>query len=139
MDNIFQYNPLRSTTLAGKILPLISSLFLSTEEIRSVVKNVASAIQILDLLILLSCGWLLVPAIGFLYNFIYPYIHEEKERVMKRLGTSFASGEESDDEDEGHHLSPYERSYVKLIACMLSQLATLSLLVYACDCFVSVS
>jgi hypothetical protein len=139
MDYIFQYNPLRSTTLAGKILPLLSSLFLSTDEIQSVIKNVSSAIQVLDLLILVSTGWLLVPAVGIVYNFVYPFIQEEKERVLKRMGTTFASADDSDDEedDDQHQLSPYDRSYMKLIAQMLSQVARLSLLVYACDCFVS--
>lgn len=139
MDFIFEYNPLRSTTLAGKILPLLSSLFLSADEIRSVVKNVSSAIQVLDLLILVSAGWLLVPAVGIMYNFAYPYIKEEKERVLKRMSTTFSSADDSDDEedDEQQQLSPYEVSYMKLIAQMLSQVARLSLLVYACDCFVS--
>jgi hypothetical protein len=115
-------------------------MFLSADEIRSVVKNVSSAIQVLDLLILVSAGWLLVPAVGIMYNFAHPYIKDEKERVLKRMGTTFSSADDSDDEeeeDEQQQLSPYELSYMKLIAQMLSQVARLSLLVYACDCFVS--
>lgn len=80
-----------------------------------------------------------MPAVGIIYDFAYPYIKVEKERVFKRMGTTISSADDSDDEEEEEQqqLSPYELSYVKLIAQMLSQVARLSLLVYACDCFVS--
>jgi hypothetical protein len=134
MDHLFQYNPLRSTTLAGKIQPLLSSLLLSTEEIHVIFNNVSSAIQLVDLIVLCALGWMVVPALGAVYAVVYPFVEEKKKSVMKTMGT-FDDDESEDGDEDG--LTPYQRSYVYLFADHLSQMAKLGLLVYACDCIVS--
>lgn len=133
MEHLFQHSPLKSTTLVGKIQPLLSFFILSTEEVHGVIKHVSSSIQLIDVIVLLSLGWLLVPTIGVVYNLLYPYVKEKKKNMMKKIGTFDDDTVDSEDDER----TPYQRSYLFLVVNAMSQLAMLSLLVYACDCFVS--
>lgn len=120
----------RQSILAGHIAPFIESFMLSKDDLRAIVQNVSAILSVVDLAVLFVFGWLLVPYVRIIYNFIYTGHHIPKEKSLDKKEVS----EEDEEDDEG---DIFDRSYVFFISDHLSQIAKLALLVYACDCGVS--
>ncbi|KAL9185830.1 hypothetical protein ACHAXT_003607 [Thalassiosira profunda] len=100
----------RQSALAGHIAPIVESLVLSVDDVHAIVQHVSAILSFVDLAVLFSFGWLLVPL----------------ARVMHSFVTSSVANK-----DKG-----FESSYAFIVADHLGQIARLALLVYACDVFV---
>ena len=118
--------------LAGHFEQIIESFLLSRDDFHSAVENVSAFLSAVDLAILITFGWLLVPYTRIIYSFIIVKRGNKKDdddnKTMK--------GEETGREEK-ENKNIFENSYVFLVVDHLSQIARLALLVYACDCVVS--
>ncbi|KAL7467592.1 hypothetical protein ACHAXS_007834 [Conticribra weissflogii] len=138
---------LEKSALAGKIKPIVSSLFLlSKEDFTAIVQNVGEIANGIDLAVLCALGWGLVPCLGIVYSFLYGGVVGNAVKSKGKKGISLkrdGEGEEctedcdgggdDDDDDESYH-----KSYLFLLSDHIAQMARLALLVYACDCIVVV-
>lgn len=118
--------------LVGHFEQIIESFLLSRDDFHNAVENVSAFLSAVDLAILITFGWLLVPYARIIYSFIIVKGGNKKEdddnKTMK--------GEETGREEK-ENKNIFENSYVFLVVDHLSQIARLALLVYACDCVVS--
>lgn len=125
------------STLAGKISPFLHSLLLSRDDLHAIATNVSNMLHVIDLSVLIVLGWMLVPATAAVYSFAQSVNGGGKVvQSERKKGGDDLDGEE--DAEEGDGTTKYQRSYVCLLADHLSQMARLALLVYACDCIVSI-
>ena len=118
--------------LVGNFEQIIERFLLSSDDFHNAVENVSAFLSAVDLAILITFGWLLVPYARIIYSFIIVKGGNKKEdddnKTMK--------GEETGREEK-ENKNIFENSYVFLVVDHLSQIARLALLVYACDCVVS--
>lgn len=131
---------LEKSTLAGKIKPIVSTVFqLSKEDFTAIAQNVGEIASGIDLAVLCALGWGLVPFVGVVYSFCYSGLIGTSVKLNGKNGISSKSdvdgdgdGDEDSDDDESYH-----KSYSFLFSDHIAQMARLALLVYACDCIVS--
>ena len=131
------------SAIAGKIQPIISSLFLlSKDDLHAIIHNVYDMCNMVDLVVLVSFGWLLVPAMGVVYDYSTK-AHNGSKRSKGSDDDAKDDTKDKNDEDDihidhGQTLLKYQNSYLFLMAHHLSEMSRLALLVYAGDCIVMV-
>ena len=112
----------RQSVLAGHIAPIIESFVLSKDDFHAVIQHVSATLSIIDLAVLFVFGWLLIPSLEIVHSFIKTFTKRDKNKEMKRSGSDVVENE-------------FKRPYF-FVVDNLSQIARLSLVVYACDCMV---
>lgn len=112
----------RPSVLAGKILPIIESFVLSSDDLHAIIEQVSAILSAVDLAVLFAFGWLLVPYARVVYSFVTRGEDSAKKK----------KGDDKEENDEGG----FEGSKVYIVSDHLSQIARLAMLVYACDCVV---
>lgn len=119
-----------SSALAGKISSICQVSGLSRDEIHQILSNVYQVIHAFDLIVLLTFGWLFVPAMGV----VYAVLNEGKgkiKRVASRNELKKNASSVVGQQDENS--CGYESSYIYQFAVHVSQMAKLAILVYICD------
>ena len=116
----------RQSLLAGQIFPVIHAVSQSSCDLHSIVQHVSSILSVVDIGVLITLGWLLVPFLEIVIRVATNKVPLVSSDERKRGSTGRKT------EEEG-----FERSYLFILIDHLSQSARLALLVYTFDCVVS--
>ena len=101
---------------------------LSRDEIHKVIQQVTDVLSAVDLAVLFAFGWLLVPYTRIIYDFV------NTKTVVPTKEEKDTTDTSTEENEENH----FESTYLFFVVDHLKQIARLALLVYACDCVVSV-
>jgi len=116
-------------SLAGKIQPHIVKLYVDTSEMREIGRELLSAIDLVDVFLLILFGMFTIPMGRVVYNYFEkcPTLRDESKhsRILKQEPSSMKVVAKVDD---------YYDSVTYAIARMLQQVARLAALVYWFDC-----
>ena len=98
--------------LAGNIFPTLDMLWIDQDEAKIVAEQVSRIYHWVDLIFILSVGWLLLPIVEFFYRFIHKYVFD--------IGF-------------GPTLQPFQSTRLYHVTLVIAQMAQLALVIYLAD------